>query len=224
MNVNNSLPEAAGAGARMIRLGADKSLDDVATAARRYGLRWSTGSVGDFEAGRTSPNLATLLIVATVLRDLTGAPVTLADLFRDDVRERGGRQVAIRPDLVMPRSAVRAALSGEPVALPAAQRSYRVQLGDVTMPELIPRWASGVDPRLHQRVFDAFTETDARTCKAPGLSAITGAAAMARLWGRTFVAERNARAEAGANAQRLGRISRQLRAELAKEVDRDGDR
>jgi hypothetical protein len=46
---------------------------------------------------------------------------------------------------------------------------------------------------------------------------------MARLWGRTFVAKRDARAGEGAKAQRLGHVSRQLKAELVKEVSGDGD-
>jgi hypothetical protein len=39
---------------------------------------------------------------------------------------------------------------------------------------------------------------------------------MAELWGRTFVAERDRRAGPDVNAQRRGRISRQLKAELQK--------
>jgi hypothetical protein len=44
-------------------------------------LQWSTGRVGDFEGGRAAANLATLLAVAAALGDITGRPVTLAELF-----------------------------------------------------------------------------------------------------------------------------------------------
>jgi hypothetical protein len=49
-----------------------------------------------------------------------------------------------------------------------------------------------------------------------------GAAAMAALWGRTFTAERDHRAEPDAKAQRRGQISRQLKADL-QEVINDGN-
>ena len=61
-----------------------------------------------------------------------------------------------------------------------------------------------------------------RMCKSIGVDLATGAAAMDKLLGRPFSAERDRRAEAGANAQRKGQISRQLKVELLKVVN-DGD-
>jgi hypothetical protein len=51
-------------------------------------------------------------------------------------------------------------------------------------------------------------------CKRIGVEPFAGAAAMAKLWGKTFVARRDELAGLDANAQRRGRISRQLKAEL----------
>jgi hypothetical protein len=42
---------------------------------------------------------------------------------------------------------------------------------------------------------------------------------MAHRWRRTFVAERDKRAGADANAQRRGHVSRELKAELRKVLD-----
>ena len=53
-------------------------------------------------------------------------------------------------------------------------------------------------------------------CKNIGVETDIGAAAMAKLWGRTFVAERDRRAGPDANSQKRGQISRQLKAELQK--------
>ena len=61
-------------------------------------------------------------------------------------------------------------------------------------------------------------ESDMRMCKSIGVDLGTGAAAMAKLWGKPFSAERDSRAEPGANAQRKGQISRQLKAELLSTV------
>ena len=65
-------------------------------------------------------------------------------------------------------------------------------------------------------------ESDMRMCKSIGVDLAIGAAAMDKLWGRPFSAERDHRAEPGANAQRKGQISRRLKAELQKVVN-DGD-
>ena len=55
MCVTNSMAEVAGRNARRLRLNMrpTPTLEDLARAVRTYGLRWSTGSVGSFESGRT---------------------------------------------------------------------------------------------------------------------------------------------------------------------------
>jgi hypothetical protein len=205
--VTKSLAEVAGAQARTLRLAADKSLEDVATAARSYGLRWSTGSVGDFEGARATVSLKTLLVVAAVLRDITGRPITLADLFA------GNGSVEITDNLAVELSELRDMLAGQPVRM-LPQQSVRIT---VKIPPRIV-WPEGLreghDPELHKRVLDALSESDVRMCKNIGVIPFVGAAAMAKLWGQTFTAERDRRAGLDANAQRRGRISRQLKAEL----------
>jgi hypothetical protein len=74
-----------------------------------------------------------------------------------------------------------------------------------------------------QRVALAFRESDARICKSLGVDLDDGAAAMAKLWRSTFTTERDRRAGPDANPQRRGRISRQLKAELQKELARGHD-
>jgi hypothetical protein len=207
--VSKSLAEVAGAQARTLRLAADKSLEDIATAARSYGLRWSTGSVGDFEGGRATASLKTLLVVAAVLRDVTGRPITLADLFA------GNGSVEITGNLPVELSELRDMLAGQPVGM-LPQQGVRITL-KLSGPRVVD-WPKGLHrwhhPELHKRVLDALSESDVRMCKNIGVEPFVGAAAMAKLWGRTFTAERDDRAGVDANAQRRGRISRQLKAEL----------
>lgn len=61
-----------------------------------------------------------------------------------------------------------------------------------------------------------------RLAKTLGISAGRLADASAQLWGATFSDERDRRAGVGANQQKRGAISRELRAELEKALA-DGD-
>jgi len=58
------------------------------------------------------------------------------------------------------------------------------------------------------------TVPEERIRKSLGISAMLLATATASLWKRTFSQERDRRAGAGANAQKRGQITRQMRAEL----------
>lgn len=208
MSVTKSVAELAGARARELR--GNSTLEDVATAARSYGLRWSTGSVSDFESGRTAPNLSTLLVVAAALGDITGKPVPLTDLFP------GGGFVAINDSLSIAASKLRAALSGQPPRLmalkppPSAAALRRAQAAATLV-------ATG-KPAGAVAVLQNFRESDARMCKNIGVSLDDGAAAMAKLWGQPFTAQRDQLAGPDANPQRRGRVSRQLKAELLNVV------
>jgi hypothetical protein len=218
--VTKSLAEVAGAQARMLRLAADKSLEDVATAARSYGLRWSTGSACDFENGRATASLKTLLVVAAVLRDVTGRPITLADLFA------GNGSVEITDNLPVELSELRAMLGDQPVTMTTSTPPSDVVTATLTLklPKggKPPQWPKGLrgwrDPELHSRVLKELRETDLRVCRRIGVEPFAGAAGMAMLWGKTFVAKRDEEAGAGAKAQRRGQISRRLQAELQQKL------
>lgn len=185
--VARSVAEVAGENARALRLQCPGlTLDLLARVAQLYGLPWTTGRVGDFESGRAAPSLPTLYAVALALQQATGQPVTLADLFA------GEGPVQINDKLFIELSELRASLSGGPVTgrvIPSGMLSAMV----------------GV-----------FSEADTRMCKSLGITREQGIAAMAKLWGHPFSVERDSRAEPGANAQRKGQISRQLKAELKK--------
>ena len=188
------MAEIAGANARALRLDAAVTLENFARAVTSCGLPWSTGRVGDFESGRASPSLTTLFAVTAALSDVIGRPVQLADLFG------GEGDVAVNARVTVPLSALRAALTGEPV--------HFAGTGTLAADVVAVR--------------GTLRESDMRMCKSIGVDLAIGAAAMDKLWGRPFSTERDHRAEPGANAQRKGQISRQLKAELQKVVN-DGD-
>jgi hypothetical protein len=189
------LGEVAGRNAQTIRRDAGARLEDFAQALLRYGIKWSTGGVGDFEGGRTAPDLRTLFVVVAALNDIvTDRTVTIADLFA------GTGRVQMNKGLSVPLSSVRTSLEGKPPSAPK-----------------LPRTA-GADEDLSARVLAHFTETDQRVCKRIGVTNETGATAMAQLWRRTFRSERDHRAGAQATRQRRGGISRKLQDELKKAI------
>jgi hypothetical protein len=187
------------------------NLQDFARTLRRYGLSWSTGRVSDFEGGRAAPNLGTLFVVAAALNAVhKDRDVTLADLFD------GMGPVQVNSELHVQLRAIKAALQGAP-ATPT-----RLTAAVFNPQDPLPEWARGMDHKLIARMLLDFLETDQRMCKRLGVTAEVGAAAMVKLWGRTFTAERDRRAGPDAKPQHRGQVSRQLQAELKKVVS-DGD-
>src|SRR5271156_2866079 len=101
--------QVIGGNARRMRLDAGVTLEQFAQSARLYGLPWTTGRVGDLEAGRVAASVATLYGVALVLQHVTGQPVTLAELFAGD------GDVALNDELTVDVSALADAMTGLPV-------------------------------------------------------------------------------------------------------------
>lgn len=103
-----------------MRLAAGVSQDDLARAVTRTGLvTWTRARVGQVEAGGGAPDLAAMCAVALALRELTGAPVRLADL--------------------LPESPLRQALLGRPVARTAPAD------GATSNPRHVPGWGAVED-------------------------------------------------------------------------------
>ena len=206
------LADVAGENAKKIRVDGAVTLERLrqrGTAPR--GSVDGTGRAGSFESGRVNPTLPTLLKVAAALSAVTGRRVTLLDLFE------GTGRVAVDDDLTMTMSALRAALSGGRVALMPAAQLAASEAAEADYLSWRPD-LQHVDLALRQRVLADFTETDRRLAKELGAGDAEGAAAMAKRWGKTFVAQRDELAGPGANPQRKGQISRQLKAELQKAI------
>lgn len=74
--------EAVGRFLRMWREGHGLTLDDVATASRRYGTNWIAATVRNIErGGGRASELSVLLVLTRTLNDLAGDDMSLADLF-----------------------------------------------------------------------------------------------------------------------------------------------
>ena len=202
------MAKVVGRNARDIRLKAGVTLDRLAVAMKLCGLRWSTGRIGSFESGHVPPNLLTLYAVALALGQATGRRVSLTDLLASATDGDDG-DVAINDELAVPLSALRDAVSGQPVTVGETETTRKV-----TRPgQLSPREMTEIDEIA---VRDEFREADFRVCKKLGVTPQQGAAAMRDKWAHTFSRERDRLAGSDANAQHRGNISRQLQAELEK--------
>ncbi len=191
------MAKTIGKNAHDLRLAAGATLDQFALAARFCGLHWTTGRVGSFEAGRIPPNLETVYAAALALSQVTDRPVTLAQLLATD------QPVQISDKLTIDGPALAAAMKGKPVT--GETENYR------KLSETVGKFTA-------KMMVGAFREADMRMCRSIGVTPQRGAAAMFELWGMTFSNKRDELTEPGANAQRKGQISRQLKAELQNAI------
>ena len=204
------LRDVIGENARRLR--GDATADDVAKAARRYGLNWGTGRISDLEHGRVSPTLPTLAALALALSDVRDANVTLGDLIESN------ETIALTTALNVTSGQLRRFLGGGDMfdfALPSP--------GDA-MAELRDQWPvrlQRVTAGALMRLLSDYGEPEERLARDFGLDRERLAAEMAALWRRSFHAERDRRAGADANAQKKGRVARELKAELRTVLDGD---
>lgn len=165
-------------------------MDSVAVTTRQLGLKWDTGRVSALEKGQVSPTLPTLLVLCMALSEVTQSEVGLVDLvrFEGDVQITG--KVALTGDVVA------RALSGERADL----RRTEAEEFDQVVHEIAVRQAGG--------------EAEQRAAQSLGLSGKRFRQLAQTLWGLPFAEERDARAGADANAQKRGRVARQLKEEM----------
>jgi hypothetical protein len=210
------LPAIVGRNAKMLRGAA--TLDDVAKAARRYGLKnWGTGRVSDLEHGRVSPTVQTLVALALALAEVRGDTLTLGDLVNSDER------IALTGDLTVTNTELQGFLAGGVVSL---DERYLSEIVDSAKGAFSPEVRQGWPPRLDRvrvglmrQVNRDYGEPETLLARDLGLDRQRLVAEMAALWAKSYGAERNLRAGPAANAQKKGRVARELKAELKAVLD-----
>ena len=227
----SSLAEVIGGNCRRIRTINGLSQNELARYGRDVGLRWNAAKVGDFEAGRSAPTLATVLGATLALqmavqaRRRAGNPdisdVKLEDLFS------GAGFVAVNDSLDISALDLRAVCSGDtfdpdgpgiksrPLSSPAASTIKSDAAGGVRISKNVRAvlQRSGLtEDRVAQRLKERF----------PSVTPLRMAEESFRLWRSTFSEERDRRAGQAANPQKRGRVSREMRTEL-EEAIADGD-
>ncbi len=213
------LAEVIGRNARRIRTEAGATLDAVGKAARQHGLAsWGGTRVSDFENGRVSPTVPTLVAVCLALGEIRRSPLTLAELLAHD------GTVAINGGLAIRGAALGRFLDGEPVRL--TKRDVP-GLPDVDTAALaghvrqafeklnrLPARLKDVEMARAYALKDRSGEAEQRIAKALGVDLLAVAVASTYLYDSTASEERDRRAGAEATAQKRGRITREIRTEL----------
>lgn len=208
-----SLTKVVGQNCKRLRSELGLTQDDLARYACHFGLRWRASSVGDFEAGRSSPTLATVIAVAGALQmavegsaertSRRPAGVSIGDLVAFD------GFVWVTATLVLEGSTLTEWLNGAAATIPddgsddwyrAARHSGR-------------RALEGADAVLARSGL-----AEQRVAKSLGVEPQTLALWSFDLWGVTFTEERDRRAGPDANKQKRGQITRTMRAELASAI------
>ncbi len=221
------LPVVLGRNCRRIREAAGLTQNTLARYARESGLRWNTAKVGQFERGTHSPSFATVLAVTRALTQATGSSVPLSELvdyddfvvINDDLFALSGKRLreivsgAIGWEDLKADDVRADAVPGDPEAISRAGKHFqhlhdKYKLGNAPLEALV---------EISQK---AGTDED-RLAKRLRISDSELAAASWRAWGRTFSEERDDQAGPEANAQKRGRVSRSLQAELERLVRGD---
>lgn len=210
-----------GENVRRIRMDLGLTLNDVSVQLRALGLPWSTGRLGDIEAGRGTASVKVVLVLAVALtaaqRGPGGQPVTPGQLLASET------PVAVSSKFVLTPEGFERVLGGSGHLAPqdivggqerAREAGQRLMAWAQSMPK-------GITVGQTQAAYDHYGLADARAAKRLGLEKDDFIRRCLALWGRVLSDETEARAPEGATPQRKGAITRALVAEL-QEAMSDG--
>lgn len=208
---SRSILNVVGTNLREVRQASGLTLAQLSKAARDYGLPWSTGRVGDIEAGRGAVTVQMIVGLALVLTDLSGQAVTPADLLRsDDPVELGDGFVLTGHAFHEVFTGVKTALNISDVVGAVDEAAELVHRGVAAHQDLDKGVTAG---QVRQALRDR-SLADERAAQKLGMSADEFLAACLSLWGRMMSVEVEARVDEGASAQKKGRVTRVLLDEL----------
>lgn len=212
-----------GANARAHRKRHSMTLDEVAKVARSHGLRWTSSRTGDFESGRVSSTIGTVVAACMAYSEATGDPLTVSAVLATQ------DQLDLTPELSLTSDRLKEILAGgDPTPL----------AGDTKGTDEI-RKSVASSANAFRQAATRFPDVDIRTLKDvednSGLATSRLAAdletsvqminaASASLWNRSVEDERDSRAGEHATPQRRGHVMRTLKSELRQAIrGRDGD-
>ena len=213
-----SLAAVIGANAKRLRANAELTLDQVSIATRRRGLNWSESRVADFEAGRVAAaaNIETLAPLCLALVDAGCTYATIPELLRSLA------PIQVNDSLDLYHEDLINLLSGHEIK----EERTRPQSGGTPASFTLLRadeWKISQRFPVEMSTLVAVTRscgaTEERMRKSLGMSSMLLANISASLWGRTFSQERDRRAGEGANAQKRGQVTRQMRTELQAAIE-----
>lgn len=203
------LAKVVGANCKRLRISIGITQDGLAQYARSLGLRWTASKVGDFEAGRSAPTLATVLIVGDALAWAASQASFEIDIGYSD-QPAPPTEVTLA-DLLDAGDGL--------IALSDGHTVRAVDLVAVARGRGFESWDGAVEPPMRQPGM-----TEKRIARSLNVSDLAFAEASFLLWHKTFSEERDQRAGTEANQQRKGRISREMRSELEKALFNGNDK
>ncbi|MBJ8339999.1 hypothetical protein JGU71_13970 [Antrihabitans sp. YC3-6] len=184
--------------------------DEIATAARRFGLKWTDSRVSALEKGKVSPTLPMLIALCVTLSEVTQAEVGLGDLFQYD----GLVQLTERIELS--GADIVRLVQGTP-----ADRRRNVVGHDAGGRPIVELTHDEFERNLRDMAFrQAGGEAELRAAASLNISPKRFGELAQKLWGRSFSAERNFRAGEGSSAQKRGRVARTLKSEMRERLIR----
>ena len=229
---------------RTLREGGGKRQEDLAGAARGYGLAWSRATVAAIETGRRQLSVGELLLLPAVVNKLTGtaAPASGGLLVADLLPERGEQWVALTPRASVRVRSLRALLgaAADPVSEHDFDTPHRRETGiaQAALQESLQRWTSDTEttwrrimgrpltspdlPTLNLVLEDAAGAVEQQAARRSRKSAFAVALAARKLWNRSLTEQRDQRLaeerRGPASARRLqalrGHCTRSLLVEL----------
>ncbi|MFF0607760.1 hypothetical protein ACFYUD_03710 [Nocardia tengchongensis] len=213
------LEKVVGANCRALR--GTASMEDLADHARRFGVRWNSGSIAKIEQGAHRTTLTSIVVLAAALESLHEFSVGVPDLLKADGPIELTDVTAVENGAMLIEILSGGANLGSawPEVLDRRVReSLAVLPGKLA--EQFDRWPAGIRMTDAAKLCATFDDADSRIGRSLGMSPDLLAAWCLRVWGKSFVAERDSRAGKNANAQKRGRVTREMKAEL-EQVIRD---
>ena len=201
------------------------TLDRIARASQRWGVHWNTSSIKSFEEGRASITLTNLLVLVATINGLTNSTDGLSDVFKGDeyIELTDGRDGVTQSSNWM-----RQILQGASVAflvseMPEADRKIVhdavtdfIEHGAENMANAFKDFPDDFEvlEQLHDTGHSP-SLAEQRAGKKLDIKPDAVAAWSIALYGRSLDEESERRAGTGASAQKRGRMTREIIAEIA---------
>jgi transcriptional regulator with XRE-family HTH domain len=200
---------------RALREDGGKRQEDLAAAARGYGLSWSRATVAAIETGRRRLSVDELLLLPATLTRLIAAEGAASGglLVADLLPERGDQWVAITPRTSVRVRGLRALLGA--AAEPMSEQDFDIphrrqtRMAQAALKESIERWTTHTNTTwrrimgrpltssdltmVNQALEDADGAVEQQAARGLRVSAFAVALAARRLWNRSLTEQRDDR-------------------------------
>jgi transcriptional regulator with XRE-family HTH domain len=200
---------------RTLREDGGKRQEDLAAAARGYGLSWSRATVAAIETGRRRLSVGELLLLPATLNRLIGAegPASGGLRVADLLPERGDQWVAVTPRTNVRVQSLRTLLGA--AAEPMSEQDFDIphrrqtRMAQAALKGSIERWTThtnttwrrimgrpltGADlPTFNQALEDADGAVEQQAARRLRVSALAVALAGRLLWNRSLTEQRDHR-------------------------------